>query len=83
MKSREFSPSEAAVFRLVVARVVAGLIVIVAIVLAPPVADSIATLELTSSQLASEMDDGGRPVVDQGIEAHETRAEATEPSASY
>jgi hypothetical protein len=70
-------------FRLVLARVVAGLIVIIAIVLAPPVVDSIATLDLTSAQLANEMDDGGKPVVNQGIDVQETKAEPTEPSASY
>jgi hypothetical protein len=83
MKSLENPPSEAALLRLVLARVVAGLIVIVAIVLAPPVVDSIATLELTSAQLANEMDDGGKPVVDQGIDVQETKAEPTEPSTSY
>ena len=83
MKPREISPPEAAVFRLVLARVAAGLIVIVAIVLAPPVIDSIATLNLTSAQLANEMDDGGKPVVDQGVDVQETKAEPTEPSASY
>jgi hypothetical protein len=83
MKSREIPPSDAALFRLVVARVAAGLIVIVAIVLAPPVADSIATLNLTSAQLAEEVDDGGKPLVDQGIDVQQTKAEPTEPSASY
>ncbi|HZA96040.1 MAG TPA: hypothetical protein VE421_07860 [Burkholderiaceae bacterium] len=83
MKTRETPSSEAALFRLVLARVVAGLIVIIAIVLAPPVVDSIATLDLTSAQLANEMDDGGKPVVNQGIDVQETKAEPTEPSASY
>ena len=83
MKSREIPSSEAALFRLVLARVVAGLIVVMAIVFAPPVADSIATLDLTSAQLAAEMDDGGKPVVNQGIDVQQTKAEPTEPSTSY
>ena len=84
MKSRENLPSEAALFRLVLARVAAGLIVVVAIVLAPPVADSIATLNLSAAELADEMDDGGKPVVDQGIDVQQTNAAAVEPlTTSY
>jgi len=84
MKSRENLPSEAALFRLVLARVAAGLIVVVAIVLAPPVADSIATLNLSSAELADEMDDGGKPIVNQGVDVQQTKAAPVEPlTTSY
>ena len=84
MKSREILPSEAALFRLVLARVAAGLIVVVAIVLAPPVADSIATLNLSTAELADEMDDGGKPLVDQGSNVQQTNAAPLEPlTTSY
>ncbi len=84
MKSLEILPSEAALLRLVLARVAAGLIVIVAIVLAPPVADSIATLNLTAAELAEGMDDGGKPLVDQGIDVQQTNAAPVEPlTTSY
>ena len=84
MESREILPSEAALFRLVLARVAAALIVVVAIVLAPPVADSIATLNLSAAELALEMDDGGKWPVDQGIDVQQTSAEPVEPlTTSY
>ena len=84
MKPIESLPSEAALRRLVLARVAAGLVVIVAIILAPPVADSIATLTLTSPELAEQMDDSGAPFVTQGIDVDETKALPVEPlSTSY
>ena len=84
MKSRENLPSEAALFRLVLARVAAGLIVVIAIVVAPPVADSIATLDLSAAELANEMDDGGKPLVDQGSDVQQTNAAPIEPlTTSY
>ncbi len=84
MKSREILPSEAALFRLVLARVAAGLIVVGAIVLAPPVADSIATLNLSAAELANEMDDGGKPLVDHGVDVQQTNAAPVEPlTTSY
>jgi hypothetical protein len=44
---------------LVLARVVAGLIVVIAVVAAPPVVDSIATLHLSASELAEFLDGDG------------------------
>ena len=83
MKSLESLPSEAALRRLVLARVVAGFIVVVAIILAPPVADSIATLTLSSTELAEQMDDAGAPSP-KGIDVDETDAVPIEPlSTSY
>ena len=64
----ESLPSEAALRRLVLARVAAGLIVVVAIILAPAVTDSIATLNLTSLELADQMDDGGAPIAIKGVD---------------
>ena len=84
MKSIESLPPEAALRRLVLARVAAGFIVIVAIILAPPVADSIATLNLTAAQLAEHLDDGGAPPASKGIEVDETEAAPVEPlTTSY
>ena len=79
MKLRENLPSEAALFRLVLARVVAGLIVVAAIVLAPPVADSIATLDWSATELADGVDDGGKPLVEKGIDVQQTHAAPIEP----
>lgn len=83
MKPFKSLPSEAAIRRLVLARVVAGLIVLIAVVLAPPVADSIATLNLNSAELADLLDDG-ELVTEKGVDVHETKAEPVEPlSMSY
>ncbi|HVE88442.1 MAG TPA: hypothetical protein VNA44_01975 [Burkholderiaceae bacterium] len=84
MKSLESLPSEAALRRLVLARVAAGFVVVVAIVLAPPVADSIATLTASSTELAEQMDDAGAPVSTKGINVDDTNAMPIEPlSTSY
>ncbi len=84
MKSFESLPPEAAIRRLVLARVVAAVIVVIAIVLAPPVADSIATLNLSSAELADQLDDGEELATDKGIGVHETQAAPVEPlSMSY
>ena len=84
MKSIESIPSEAALRRLVLARVAAGLIVVVAIILAPPVTDPIATLNLTTLELAEQMDDSGAPIVARGVDVEETKAAPLEPlSSSY
>jgi hypothetical protein len=84
MKSHESLPSEAALRRLVLARVAAGLIVVIAVILAPPVADSIATLNLTALELGELLDDGGVPLAVQGIDAEDTKAAPVEPlSTSY
>jgi hypothetical protein len=84
MKSIESLPSEAALRRLVLARVAAGFIVVVAIILAPPVTDSIATLNLTASELAAQMDDSGAPIAAKGVDVDETTAAPLEPlSTSY
>jgi hypothetical protein len=78
MKLFESLPSEAAIRRLVLAPVVAGLIVVVAIVVAPPVVDSIATLDLSASELTEFLDDG-EPWAAKGIDALETKAAPVEP----
>lgn len=79
MKLRENLPSESALFRLVLARVAAGLIVVAAIVLAPPVADSIATLDWSATELADGVDDGGKPLVEKGVDVQQTNAAPIEP----
>ena len=84
MKTFESLPTEANIRRLVLARAVAALIVIIAIVVAPPVLDSIATLNLSSSELAEFLDGDGELVVENGIDVQETKAAPVEPlSMSY
>ncbi len=84
MKSLESLPSEAALRRLVLARVAAGFVVVVAVILAPPVADSIATLNLTSSELGELIDDAGVPSDLKAIDVADTTAAPVEPlSTSY
>ena len=78
MKIFESLPSEAAIRRLVLATVVAGLIVVVAIAVAPPVVDSIATLDLSALELAEFLDDGD-PWAAKGIDVQETKAAPVEP----
>lgn len=78
MKIFESLPSEAAIRRLVLAPVVAGLIVVVAIAVAPPVVDSIATLDLSALELAEFLDDG-EPWAAKGIDVQETKAAPVEP----
>ena len=83
MKIFESLPSEAAIRRLVLAPVVAGLIVVVAIAVAPPVVDSIATLDLSTSELAEFLDDG-EPFATKGMDVQDTKAAPVEPlSMSY
>jgi hypothetical protein len=83
MKIFESLPSEATIRRLVLAPVVAGLIVVVAIAVAPPVVDSIATLDLSASELAEFLDDG-EPWAEKGIDVQETKAAPVEPlTTSY
>ena len=84
MKSLESLPSEAALRRLVLARVAAGLVVVVAVILAPPVADSIATLNLTSLEPGELIDDAGVPSDLKAIDVADTTAAPVEPlSTSY
>lgn len=84
MKSLESLPSEAAMRRLVLARVVAGLIVVIAIIVAPPVADTIATLNSSALDLAELADGDGEPLAGKGIDVQETKAAPVEPlSMSY
>lgn len=84
MKSFESLPSEGAIRRLVLARVAAGLIVLIAIVVAPPVVNSIATLTLSSLELAGLQDGDGEPLSERAVDVHETKAEPVEPlSMSY
>ena len=76
--------SEAAIRRLVLARVVAGAIVVLAFVVAPTVRDSIATGNLTSAELATFLygDEGVAP--ERGVDVLKTEAAPVEPlSMSY
>ncbi|HKO68595.1 MAG TPA: hypothetical protein VJU53_12395 [Burkholderiaceae bacterium] len=79
MKLRANLPSESALFRLVLARVVAGLIVVAAVVLAPPVADSIATPDWSATELADGVDDAGKPLVEERVDVQQTNAAPIEP----
>ncbi len=84
MKFVESLPSETALRRLVLARVVAAAIVVTAVILAPPVIDSIATLDASGLESTEPMDDGGAPVTNKGIAVEETKALPVEPlSMSY
>ena len=84
MKSLKSLPSEATLRRLVLAPVAAGLVVVIAVILAPPVADSIATLNLTSSELGELIDDAGVPSDLTPIDVADTTAAPVEPlSTSY
>ena len=84
MKSFESLPSEGAIRRLVLARVAAGFIILIAIVVAPPVTDSIATLNLSASELAEYPYGDGERFPEKGIHVEETKAAPVEPlSMSY
>lgn len=84
MKFIESVPSENATRRLVLVRVVAAVVVVTAVILAPPVSDSIATLNARGLDFAESMDDGGKPTIETGISIDETRAVPIEPlSMSY
>lgn len=81
MKPFESLPPDAALRRLVIARVAAGIIVLTAVITAPPVADSIATLNLSSAELAELIDDDAESFV-AGVDAHQTQAAPVEPLTS-
>lgn len=85
MKVFESLPSsEAAIRRLVLARVVAGIIVVVAVVVAPPVLDSIATGNLTSAELATSRYGDVERAPGKGVDVQKTEAAPVEPlSMSY
>jgi len=84
MKSFESLPSAAALRRLVLARIVAGLIVVIAVVVAPPVTDSIPPLKVSASELAEYLYGDGERLPEKGIDVEETRAAPVEPlSMSY
>ncbi len=84
MKLFESLPSDATIRRLVLAPILAGLIVVIAIVVAPPVVDSIATLNLSASELAEFLDGDGELLAEKGIDVQETKAAPVEPlSMSY
>ncbi|MDQ3446481.1 MAG: hypothetical protein M3496_09975 [Pseudomonadota bacterium] len=84
MKSFESLPSEGAIRRLVRARIVAGLIVLIAVIAAPPVTDSIATLNLSAAELAEYLYGEGERLPEKGIDVEETKAAPVEPlSMSY
>ena len=66
------------------ASVVAALIVVIAIVAAPPVVDSIATLKLSASELAEFLDGDGERLDEKAIDVQDTPAAPVEPlSTSY
>ena len=84
MKIFESLPSEVALRRLVLARVAAGLVVLVALVAAPPVSDSIATFHFTTLELADKQDGDDELQAETGVDVPETKAEPVEPlSMSY
>ena len=85
MKVSESLPSsEAAIRRLVLARVVAGAIVILAFVVAPTVKDSIATGNLTSAELATFLYGNDEVTPQKGVDVLTTEAAPVEPlSTSY
>ena len=86
MKTFDSPSSEAAMRRLVLARVATGVVVVMAMVFAPPVTDSIMTLE-SSSLLAERLLDDGEPLPapgQEGVDVQNTAATPLEPlSTSY
>ncbi|MBC8118925.1 MAG: hypothetical protein H7X75_05040 [Burkholderiaceae bacterium] len=85
MKVFESLPSsEAAIRRLILARVVAGAIVVLAFVVAPTVQDSIATGNLTSAELATSLYGDVEVAPQKGADVLTTEAAPVEPlSMSY
>lgn len=84
MKSLESLASEAAIRRLVLARVVAAVIVVTAIVFAPHVADSVVTLKLSASELADQMYGVEERLAEKSADEPDTKAVPVEPlSMSY
>ena len=85
MKVFESLPSsEAAIRRLVLARVVAGAIVVLAFIVAPTVKDSITSGNLTSAELATFLYGNDDVVPDKGADVLKTEAAPLEPlSMSY
>ena len=84
MKSFESLSSEAAIRRLVLARIVAGIIAVIAVVAAPRVSGSIATLGLNATELAELLYGDGERLAENGIDVEETKAAPVEPlSMSY
>jgi hypothetical protein len=84
MKSLESLPSEVALRRLVLARIAAGLVVLIAIVVAPPVSDSVVTFNFSALELADLQDGDDGLQAENGVEVLETTAEPVEPlSMSY
>lgn len=83
MEAFDSPTSEAAMRRLVLARAAAGVVVLMAVVLAPPVTDSIMTLE-SSIVLAERLLDDGEPLPRQGVDVQDTTAAPLEPlTTSY
>jgi hypothetical protein len=84
MKSLESLPSEVALRRLVLARIAAGFVVLIAIVVAPPVSDSVVTFNFSALELADLQDGDDGLQAENGVEVLETKAEPVEPlSMSY
>lgn len=85
MKPLDSLPSsEAALRRLVLARVVAGAVVVLAFIVAPTVKDSIVTGNLTSAELATFLYGDDQVVPLKGTDVLKTEAEPVEPlSMSY
>ena len=83
MKAFDSPSSEAAMRRLVLARAAAGVVVLMAVVLAPPVTDSIMTLG-SSIVLTERLLDDGEPLGEQGVDVQDTTAAPLEPlTTSY
>jgi hypothetical protein len=84
MKSLESLPSEVALRHLVLARIAAGFVVLIAIVVAPPVSDSVVTFNFSAAELADLQDGDDGLQAENGVEVLETKAEPVEPlSMSY
>ena len=83
MKVFESVPSEKAICRVVCARFIAGVIVLIAFLAAPAVFDSIATGSLTSGELSKQLysEPAAAPA---GVDVQKTEAAPVEPlSMSY
>lgn len=83
MKLPESRPSETALRRPVLAGIVAGIVVLIAIVAAPPMTDSIAMLDATASQVADLLYGDAAPTTVTAINVEDTLAVPVEPLSMY
>lgn len=84
MKSLGSRLSHTAIRNLVLASVVAGVIVTIAVAFTPPVVDSIATGNLTSAELATALYGDSEVLPQAGVDVQKTEAAPVEPmSMSY